>query len=124
MARRPRRDQAQGASAQLAKEADQRRGSAHSRGYDREWRDASAAHRAAYPLCQYCEIGAFGDVRVSAADLTDHLYPHKGDRRLFWRAELWVSSCTSCHSGPKQATEHRGQGALDQLARRLGRPTL
>lgn len=107
------------------READQRRGSAHARGYDSRWQKASRGHRRAHPLCAYCEAGAWGDPpRVKAAELTDHLYPHGGDRALFWKSELWVSCCGDCHSGPKQAAERRGLAALDNLARLLGRPLL
>lgn len=104
--------------------ADQRRGSARERGYDTRWAKASAGRLKRHPVCEYCEAGAFGPACVSAAELTDHLYPHRGDRDLFWRADLWVSACASCHNGPKQTAERRGRAALDQLARLLGRPTL
>lgn len=107
------------------READARRGTAHARGYDGRWAKASKAHLRAHPLCAYCETGAFDDApRVEAATLTDHLYPHGGDRDLFWLSKLWVSSCADCHNGPKQAAERRGRPALDVLARHLGRPTL
>jgi hypothetical protein len=107
------------------READARRGSAASRGYDGKWVKASKAHQRAHPLCAYCEAGAWGDPpRVTASALTDHLYPHGGDKVLFWLSRLWVSCCADCHNGPKQAAERRGRSALDALARRLGRPLL
>lgn len=104
------------------REVDQWRGSAHSRGYDGKWRKARLSFLAAHPLCEYCEAGAFDDARTVAADLVDHLYPHQGDKDLFWSSQWWVSCCTACHSGPKQAAERRGVAALDTLARHLDRP--
>jgi hypothetical protein len=59
---------------------------------------------------------------VTAATLVDHVYPHRGDRQLFWDRTWWASSCTPCHSGFKQRVEAAGQAALDALARRLGLP--
>jgi 5-methylcytosine-specific restriction protein A len=106
------------------RQSDRARGTAHARGYDARWAKASDLHRKQHPFCQYCEAGAFGPARVSAADCTDHLYPHRGDPLLFWRAEWWVSACNDCHNGPKQVAEHAGRVALDRLARLLGRPTL
>jgi len=99
---------------------DRERGSAASRGYDRQWIKASRQYRSEHPLCEYCEMNGL----VTATALVDHLYPHKGDTDIFWLRELWVSSCTTCHSEWKQQVEQRGVGALDALARRLGRPTL
>lgn len=106
------------------READARRGSAHARGYDSRWAKASKGRLRSHPLCEYCEVGAFGPARVKAATLTDHLYPHGGDRALFWISALWVSACTDCHSGPKQAAERRGRSDLDALATLLHRPLL
>lgn len=101
--------------------SDQRRGSASSRGYSAAWQRASKSHLRRSPLCLYCETGAFdGRPRVTAATLVDHLYPHRGDQALFWTTRLWVSACATCHDGPKQACERRGQAALDELAGRLG----
>ena len=124
MATKPKRfhPRGQGTPQQRAREADARRGSARARGYTAEWDKASAYRLAEHPLCEYCAIGAFGEIRDSAADLTDHLFPHRGDRELFWQTQWWVSCCTACHSGPKQALERLGLAAITALAKRLGRP--
>lgn len=95
---------------------DARRGSARARGYSAAWDKASAGHLLGSPLCRYCELVD----EVRAADLTDHLYPHRGNRVVFWNRTYWVSSCTDCHNGFKQRVERRGLLALDELARRLG----
>jgi 5-methylcytosine-specific restriction endonuclease McrA len=97
-------------------EADGRRGSARVRGYTTPWDKAAAGHRAKHPLCVYCAMGAWGDApRDTAADLIDHLIPHRGDQAIFWNRRDWVSSCTDCHNGPKQRTE-RNPRALAVLA--------
>lgn len=99
---------------------DKRRGSARSRGYTAAWDKASSGHLKRSPLCRYCALVE----EVRSADLTDHLYPHRGDRDLFWNRTYWVSACNDCHNGFKQRVERRGRLALDDLARRLGLPTL
>lgn len=105
--------------------ADARRGSARARGYDSRWDKAARGHRLRHPLCRYCEVGAWGDApRVTPAALTDHLYPHRRFAGVFWLKIFWVSSCSDCHDGPKQAIERQGRTALDALARLLGLPTL
>lgn len=105
------------------RQADARRGSARARGYTTEWTRAAKAHLAEHPLCRYCETGAFGPPRIAGATLVDHLYPHGGDQQLFWDRRWWVSSCTPCHSGPKQRVERRGRLALEELALALkGQP--
>lgn len=102
------------------READRRRGSARERGYDSKWDKSAKGHLDRSPLCRYCELA--GD--TVAATLVDHLYPHRGDRGLFWLKTLWVSCCKPCHDGFKQRIERKGMIALDDLARRLGLPTL
>lgn len=105
------------------KATDLARGSARERGYTTEWDKASRLHLQRFPFCEYCERGAFGDASdAEPATLVDHLYPHKGDRLIFWATRWWVSCCTACHSGPKQALERQSPTLLDNLARLLGRP--
>ena len=100
---------------------DQRRGSAASRGYDSRWAKASASDRKSNPLCEYCRINGFP---LTPATCTDHLYPHRWPiyAGVFWKKVWWVSSCNACHVGFKQSVERQGPAALDDLARRLGRP--
>lgn len=82
-----------------------RRGSAASRGYGHKWRQARLDHLAANPLCVKCkELG-----RITAATTVDHIIPHKGDQRLFWRRSNWQSLCTTHHSATKQAEEKQGR---------------
>ena len=116
------RPRGQRSRAEANREADRRRGNERERGYDGRWRKASAEFRRANPFCAYCQVGAFGPPTVSAAELTDHLYPHRGDEALFWRREWWVACCTACHSGAKQTAERAGAHQLHRLADLLSRP--
>lgn len=104
-----------GAAVPVHRYEDERK-SARERGYDSRWEKAAKAFRLAHPLCRYCEL----DDVTSASELVDHLYPHRGDKVLFWRREYWVPSCAHCHDGFKQVIERRGRSALDDLACRLG----
>ena len=108
----PRRDRAK------AHDAD--RGAARARGYDSRWDKASRSYRRAHPLCAYCAL----EGEVSPARLVDHLYPHRVYDGVFWEKQWWVASCHACHSGMKQRAERVGKAALDDLAKRLGRPLL
>lgn len=70
-----------------------------------EWRARRAAQLAAEPLCRRCaERGV-----TKAAELADHVEPHRGDPNLFWFGAL-QSLCWSCHSGAKQREERAGGG--------------
>lgn len=108
------------ARADQNREADRRRGSARERGYTSKWDAAAKGHLDRNPLCAYCALA--GD--EVAATLVDHLYPQRTYAGVFWVKRWWVSSCDECHSGFKQRVERKGRLALDDLARRLGLPTL
>lgn len=102
------------------READQRRGSARKRGYTGKWDKAAKGHLDKNPLCAYCSMGE----EVTPATLVDHLYPQRTYPGVFWVKVWWVSCCNDCHNHYKQRIERRGRMALDELARRLGLPTL
>lgn len=112
-----------GSRAEQKRQADRWRGSARERGYTSAWSKAAKAHLDRNPLCAFCAIGAWGDPPCdTAAELVDHLYPHRGDQAVFWDRRCWVASCRRCHAGPKQRVEHEGEAALVRLAARLGLP--
>jgi 5-methylcytosine-specific restriction protein A len=115
------RPSSMGTRVQAAKATELQRGSARERGYTTGWDKASKAHLQAHPLCDYHLLS---DGRSVAATLTDHLYPHRQYEGVFWSRQWWVSCCAECHSSFKQAVERQGKGALDALARRLGREVL
>jgi 5-methylcytosine-specific restriction enzyme A len=95
-------------------DADRRRGSASERGYDHRWSKASKGHLRREPVCRGCQ--AVG--RVTAATLTDHIVPHRGDTALFWQKANWQSCCDWHHVVIKQLLElmyWRGEIGVDDL---------
>lgn len=53
------------------------------------------------PLCRFClqrEI-------VEAANVVDHIKPHKGDEALFFDPSNLQSLCAPCHDSTKQRIE-------------------
>lgn len=73
---------------------DQRRESAHKRGYTGQWRRAREGFLAKHPLCIECEERGF----IEAATVVDHITPHKGDDTLFWDRDNWQPLCETCHN--------------------------
>lgn len=69
------------------------RPSAPDRGYDSRWREARRQHLMAYPLCRACQSAGM----TTAAELVDHITPHRGDQALFWDISNWQSLCRPCH---------------------------
>lgn len=84
---------------------DQARGSASARGYGRKWQAARADFIRRNPVCVAC--AARGE--VAAAEVVDHVVPHRGDDKLFWRRSNWQSLCKPCHDR-KTAAEDGGFG--------------
>ena len=99
------------------RDTDGRRGSSASRGYNARWGKARLTHLNRSPICRWHEV--IDDVIVPAR-VVDHWIPHNGDSNVFWNTSRWVSLCTECHSGRKQALERRGHDALTEIGRRLG----
>ncbi len=94
-------------SAPVAKTADpgptydERRGTANSRGYTYKWRKARRRFLRANPLCVLCHR----EGKVTAANVVDHITPHRGDMTLFWDENgNWQALCERCHNA-KSATE-------------------
>lgn len=74
-------------------ESDAKRGTASQRGYTSKWRKTSKGFLARHPLCAQCE----SDGRIEAAQVTDHIRPHRGDKDLFWDRSNWQPLCKKCH---------------------------
>jgi 5-methylcytosine-specific restriction enzyme A len=89
---RPRQAVLDSAAAKHAYE--QRRGSASSRGYGRAWQKLRAAFLAQNPTCKLCEQAG----RLTAAEVVDHIRPHKGDPELQMDWDNLQSLCTPCHA--------------------------
>ena len=70
------------------------RPSAAKQGYDRRWRKAREIFLQSNPLCVVCLTAS----RTKAANVVDHVKPHRGDMDLFWDVLNWQSLCESCHS--------------------------
>ena len=75
------------------KEHDEKRGTAHQRGYGHKWRKARELFIKEHPLCVQCEAE---DI-IEPATVVDHITPHKGDLRLFWRRSNWQALCKRHH---------------------------
>lgn len=92
---------------QVHKQVDERRGSAHSRGYTGEWKRAREAYLRDNPLCVHCRA----DHCITPATVVDHVVPHKGNMRLFWDQNNWQALC-KMHHDRKTATEDGGFGRV------------
>jgi 5-methylcytosine-specific restriction endonuclease McrA len=46
---------------------------------------------------------------LTAAEVVDHIKPHKGDRALFWDQANWQPLCKLHHDATKQAHERTGR---------------
>lgn len=71
------------------------------------WRRYSKIRLLEHPLCVECEQAG----RLTPANVTDHVIPHKGDERLFWDERNHQSLCKRCHDS-KTAREDGGFGNL------------
>lgn len=80
---------------------DDRRGSSAKRGYGGKWQRQRAQYLKDNPLCKFCEVLGF----VTAADVIDHVRPHKGNERLFRSYSNWQSLCFHHHNSDKQRIE-------------------
>ena len=88
------------ANADRARKArhDAARPTARERGYDSKWDRVRKAYLAAHPVCVRCG---------ERSRIVDHITPHKGDLKLFWRRSNWQPHCVACHSRTKQREERR-----------------
>lgn len=82
---------------------DAKRPSARSRGYNVRWQHESRAFLA-LPENRLCACGC-----GRAANMVDHIKPHRGDMRLFWDRTNWQPMAASpCHNSHKQSLERAG----------------
>lgn len=59
----------------------------------RIWKGLRRDHLAKEPLCRYCS--AHGD--IVAANIVDHIKPHRGDEALAFDPDNLQSLCKTCH---------------------------
>ena len=89
--------------AQQRQQQDERRGTAHERGYTSRWSKVARRYRHEHPLCaHHLQRG-----ELVPSEVVDHIIPHRGDDRLFWDESNWQALCKQCHD-IKTATEDRG----------------
>lgn len=102
---------------------EQRRGSAHQRGYTRRWSEYSKARLRRHPLCVGYPRGYHGytvvegengdeiinqtsDARLVLAEVTDHGESAAAHPELFWEPSNHQSLCTDCNK--RKAIEVEG----------------
>lgn len=93
----------------VRQQAEVKRESSTQRGYGYRWQQTSKGFLKAHPLCQ-CPDCLEGAIRLLAADVVDHIIPHKGDMTLFWDRSNWQSMSKPCHD-KKTAREDGGFGS-------------
>ncbi len=96
-----------------------RRGSAAERGYGWRWRQAREWFLRRHPLC----VASLANGLTVAAEVVDHIVPHRGDMVLFWDPSNWQALSKQVHDSIKQELEERWlRGVLDASLLRLDRP--
>ena len=73
--------------------------------YGWRWKAAAKTYLSTHPLCVRCADRS----DTVAAQVVDHIIPHKGDLSLFWDSANWQALCKKCHDR-KTATEDGGFG--------------
>lgn len=71
------------------------------RGYGGRWQRLRLVFLNKNPLCVYCKANG----KVTAANVVDHIEPHKGDQSLFWNEANWQALCSYCHDNIKKKEE-------------------
>ena len=104
---------------QVDADYDERRGTAHERGYTYRLRQRMGRWKRDHPLCLGCQ--AIG--RVTATEVTDHTIPHKGDKALLEDEANWQPACRPHHDVVKQRLEALFKaGSIGPAALRLDSP--
>ena len=61
--------------------------------YNSRWRKLRKQFLKEHPLCEECKREGI----VTAAEVVDHVIPHKGNEELFWDESNWQSLCKHHH---------------------------
>jgi 5-methylcytosine-specific restriction enzyme A len=88
---------------------DQQRDPATRRLYGARWRKARLAYLSQHPLCE-CPDCQAGKVRVTQAEVVDHIEDHKGDEAKFWNESNWQAMSKQCHDRKTARTVGYGKG--------------
>ena len=77
------------------------------RGYGGRWQRESKRflREPENVLCGMCQA----EGRTVAAQVVDHVIPHRGDPTLFWHRGNWQGLCKTHHSRDKQSEERSGR---------------
>jgi len=75
--------------------------------YGYRWQQARAGWLRKHPLCVRCDQSGL----IQAAEVVDHIIPHRNDMVLFWDRSNWQSLCGPCHNSYKQRLEKSGREA-------------
>lgn len=78
--------------------------------YNSRWYKARKQFLLKHPLCEECK----NEGVVIAAEVVDHVIPHKGDEKLFWDESNWQALCKHCHD-KKTAKEDGRWGKKDRV---------
>lgn len=88
----------------LSMQHDNKRESSARRGYNGRWQKYRERYLRENPLCvMHQEQG-----RTVAAEVVDHIVPHKGGHKLFWDPKNHQALCKQCHDRHKQRLEKSG----------------
>ena len=88
---------------QQRKAHDQRRGTAHQRGYTKEWSKYSKQRLTENPQCVMCKAKGL----IVRAKVTDHIKPARYFPELFWEQSNHQSLCTQCNTAKGHEDEAR-----------------
>ena len=75
----------------------------------RRWQRLRKLFLQTNPLCVFCTAKG----KVTAANIVDHVIPHKGDEVKFWNQNNWQALCKSCHDSDKKIMEAGGYLGCD-----------
>ena len=71
---------------------------------DRSWRETRRRYLADHPLCAD-PFREHGEKHLIAAEILDHVQPHRGDARLCFDPSNWQGLCRRCNDR-KTAIDH------------------
>jgi 5-methylcytosine-specific restriction endonuclease McrA len=61
--------------------------------YTARWQRRRLVYLMDNPLCVDCKTADL----LTAANVVDHIVPHRGDMNLFWSEDNWQPLCKRCH---------------------------
>lgn len=74
----------------------------------KRWAILRRSQLAASPLCVMCKAAN----KTKAAEVVDHIKPHRGDAALFWDPANLQSLCKRHHDSDKKIAENGGRAPV------------